>query len=78
MASPANNQSGKQTKKKTSYTLKLTGEQMDKLSNFLVYSPHVYRYLQDISHVPDDIFLYFYYSIKKSRLARVRSMNAYV
>ena len=31
MASPANNQSGKQTKKKTSYTLKLTGGQMDKL-----------------------------------------------
>jgi ribonuclease HIII len=35
MASPANNQSGKQTKKKTSYTLKLTGEQMDKLSKAL-------------------------------------------
>ena len=31
MASPANNQSGKQTKKKTSYTLKLAGGQMDKL-----------------------------------------------
>ena len=35
MASPAYNQSGKQTKKKTSYTLKLTGEQMDKLSKAL-------------------------------------------